>query len=293
MRWSHRLLLALGILFALSPAASAASTAMEYRYWDWGKTKKRDDYQVLVLQLALDKTREEYGPYRIVRVVESFSTLRLRRVVSEGSHINIHAAPWRVQDPNNQHDRAIAINTPIMGGLLGYRKLLIRRADLEKFRQIQSAGQLKKLVAGQGRAWVDVPVYRHNGYAVDDSANLPNLVSMLLNRRFDYLPMSVIEVDSVLAQHAALARDLAVAPGILIQYPLPAVFYVSAKAPVLAERLARGLAMAKKDGSLDDLLQRYFRKEFNLLQTDTTREFVLVNPDIPAALVVPVTSFRR
>lgn len=290
MRRVLRFLLALCIALAISPASSAT---MEYRYWDWGKTKKRDDYQVLVLQLALDKTKAEYGPYRIVRVLESFSTLRLRREVSEGVRVNIHAAPWRVQNPDNPHDRAIPINTSIMGGLLGYRKLLIRRADLEKFSHIQSAGELKKLVAGQGRAWVDVAVYRHNGYTVDDRANLPNLLPMLLNQRFDYLPMSVVEIDSVLAQNAEFAGELAVAPGILIQYPLPLMFYVSAKAPLLAERVARGLAMAKKDGSLDELLHRYFRKEFHALQTDTTREFVLVNPYIPEALVGPQTLFQR
>lgn len=274
----------------MSPALSAT---MEYRYWDWGKTRKRDDYQVQVLQLALDKTVAEYGPYKIVRVYGTFSTLRLWQEVSEGTQVNIHAGPWRVQNGNSLYDRNIAVNIQIMGGLLGYRKLIIRRADLDKFKQIQSATQLKKLVAGQGRDWVDGPIYRHNGYRVDDRANLPSLVPMLVSGRFDYLPMSVIEVDSVLEQHPDLAAKLTVAPGILIQYPLPTVFYVSASKPLLAERVERGLAAAMKDGSLDDLLYRSFRKEFDALRAETTREFFLINPSIPAAIAGPRILFRQ
>lgn len=290
MGFPKRLFLAAALGLAL-PAVGAPVT-MEYRYWDWGKTERRDDYQVQVLQLALDKTAAE-GPYRIVRVPASFSTLRLRREVFKGDTINLHAGPWRQRDPDNPFDRNIVIDVPIMGGLLGYRKLIIRRSDEKKFRQIQAASQLKKLVAGQGRGWVDVAIYRHNGYQVDDRANLSNLLPMLLNHRFDYLPMSVIEVESVLAHHPELRSELTVASGILIQYPLPTVFYVSANAPQLAQRLARGMLAAKKDGSLDGLMQRSFRKEIETLKADTTREFVLQNPYVPPEMALPQKRYKR
>ena len=275
------------------PLLAGAAPPMEYRYWDWGKTQKRDDYQVQVLQLALEKTRATDGSFSIVRVIESYSTLRLRREVFEGSHVNLHAGPWRVQDRANPFDRNIAVEVPLMDNLLGYRQLIIRRSDVAKFGQITVASELQRLVAGQGRGWVDVAIYRHNGYQVDDRANLSNLLRMLLNRRFDYLPMSVIEVESVLARHPELRAQLAVAQGILVQYPLPTVFYVSANAPALADRLARGMAAAKKDGSLDALMQRFFRREYQALLSETTREFVLSNPFIPSSMLGPQKLFRR
>ena len=291
MGYSKRRFLAAALALPLLPAEAAAP--MEYRYWDWGKTQKHDDYQLAALHLALDKTSAAEGPYKVVRVVANFSILRLRHEVFKGITVNLHAGPWRAQDPDNPFDRNIAVNVPIMDGLLGYRQLIIRRSDTEKFRQISSANQLKKLVAGQGRGWIDVSIYRHNGYQVDDRANLSNLLPMLLNHRFDYLPMSVVEVESVLAHYPELQKELAVAPGILIQYPLPSVFYVSASAPQLAQRLARGMVAAGKDGSLDALMLRYFRKEIETIRAANTREFVLVNPFLPAELARPAKLSRH
>lgn len=290
MEWLRRVALLACLCVS---ACSAMAATMEYRYWDWGKTKKRDDYQIAVLRLALEKTVPSHGPYAITRVVQSFSTQRLRREVFEGKRVNVHVGPWRVQDPANPYDRNIRIDIPMMGGLLGYRSLFVRRDDLPKFQQIERAEQLKALVAGQGRGWMDVEIYRHNGYRVDDHANLPTLLAMLLNNRFDYLPMSVMEVNSVLALNPQLAPRLALVPGMLIQYEFPAVFYVSASQPKLASRLEQGLAMASKDGSLSALLERSFRPELAALQRETTREFVLENPFLPPRMRVTPVSFRR
>lgn len=113
---------------------------------------------------------------------------------------------------------------------------------------------------------------------------------MLANQRFDYLPMSVIEVESALAQHP----QLAVVPELLLYYPLPTVFYVSAHEPRLAERLEAGLAMAKKDGTLDELLTHYFQKELQEVKTSPGRYFVLDNPLLPQsyASVTPLFQHR-
>ncbi|MEO7495869.1 MAG: hypothetical protein ABIT83_12375 [Massilia sp.] len=278
------------LLLLVAGNVLAADAVMEYRYWDWGRTPRRDDYQAKVLELALDKTRAEYGPYRIVRVVESLSTFRVRSEVAEGRRVNVHVGPWRELDKENPLDRNIAIDIPIMSGLLGYRSLIIRREDLPRFKAITSADQLKKLVAGQGRNWVEVPMYKRNGYRVDDSGNLKSLIPMLANKRIDYLPMSITEVSSALAQYPEYARQLTVAPGILIKYPLPAIFYVSPKEPELAARLRRGLTIADKDGSLDALLLRSFKDEIQASSTETTRLFTMSNPSIPKRLIRPLPS---
>jgi hypothetical protein len=136
-------------------------------------------------------------------------------------------------------------------------------------------------------------IYRHNGFQVDDRANLPTLLPMLINRRFDYLPMSVIEVKSVLAQNPDMARHLAIVPGVLIQYPLPAIFYVSANKPALAERLEKGMAIARKDGSLAQLMERSFHGELQTLHNETTREYLLDNPFLPKRMQEPRTVFRK
>jgi hypothetical protein len=94
---------------------------------------------------------------------------------------------------------------------------------------------------------------------------------MLVNKRFDYLPLSVIEAGSM------LTPQLAIVPDLMLYYPLPTLFYVSASEPALAERLEQGLAMARRDGSLDELVARHFRKEIKQLKSSTTRCLVLTN----------------
>lgn len=261
--------------------ARAGVEPMAYRYWDWGKTPKRDDYQVAALTLALQKTVAGFGPFSVERVVDIMSTSRSRREVHAGRRLNVHAGPWRDLEAEDPSERSIMMSTPIMGGLLGYRRLIVRRRDLLKFEKISTAAELKKLVAGQGRSWVDVPLLRQNGYPVVDSGNIATLLDMLVNQRFDYLPISVVEADFMMAEHAPLADTLALVPGLMLYYPFPVMFYVSPNQPRLAERMEAGLAAAKRDGSLDALTTQFFRAEIQQVKASAGRCFILDNPIIP------------
>ena len=266
---------------ALGARDTRAAAGMVYRYWDWGKTPRRDQYQGAALELALRKTTAVYGPYSVVRVGNTMSLSRVRREIHSGERFNVHAGPWRDLSADDPLERSLMIGTPVLGGLLGYRQLIVRSRDLPKFKAIASAAQLKALVAGQGRGWVDVEVLRHNGYPVVDSGNTETLLDMLNNRRFDYLPISVVEADFLLKQYEQLAANLALVPGLMLYYPLPTVYYVSANAPKLAERLEAGLAMAKRDGSLDALTARYFGKEIAQVRASAGRCFILDHPLLP------------
>ena len=157
------------------------------------------------------------------------------------------------------------------------RQLIVRASERPRFAAISSAAQLRALTAGQGRGWIDVDILRHNGYRVDDSANLDSLLIMLINKRFDYVPMSAIEAKSLLDRHPAVARQLTVAPALALEYPLPIVFYVSGKQPALAERLTRGLTLARQDGSLERMLRDTFRDELRA-GPGAARRFPLANP---------------
>jgi len=272
---------------SLLAGPQALAAPMVVRFWDWGRTPSRDAFQYAALKLVLDKTTSGFGPYQLTRVRGDFSTLRVRREVSEGVHLNVQAGPWRPLDPNDPLDQRIPVNVPLMDGLLGYRFLLIRREDLPKFQAITSAAQLKAMTAGQGRGWTEVDLYRRNGYRVMDSADIKTLIPMLAEKRFDYFPMSVVEIDSALALYPALSSRLMVAPNLMISYPFPTIFYVSARHPTLARRLATGLVIAQKDGSLDELLHRHFHKELSAMAA-VTRHFSIPSPDVPARLLRPL-----
>ena len=258
----------------------AEQKEMVYRYWDWDITPERARYQLDALNLALQKTEKDWGPYQIIRQVEKFSSLRAQRTLLEGEVFNIHASPLQPVPETHPMYHRITIKKPLMKSLLGYRQLIIRRSDYEKFKAITSEDELKALVVGQGSDWVDLQIFRHNGYAATDSEYY-NLFSMLLAKRYDYLSVGVIETKGALAQFAN-PDDVMVLPGLIIYYPLPTFFHVSPVYPELAARVEQGLAIATADGSLDALFKQHFAQYIQQMRADNPRVFVLENPTISA-----------
>ena len=262
--------------------------AMVYRYWDWGITPQRDDYQVAILKLALEKTRSTHGDYKIERKLETLSRSRAHRAIAQGEFLNIHASPLRPllteQDRREQMEESIPVKIPLMKSLLGYRSLIIRRRDYEQFSEITDAAQLKSLVAGQGRGWTDISIYEHNKYQVRGDAEYFTLFSMLLAGRFDYIPLSVIEVNGALSRFEQYSDSLMVLPDLMLYYPLPTLFHVSARHPALADRLEHGLTQARQDGSLDRLFEQHFSEQVQQMKSARLRVFVLENPGVPTEM---------
>ena len=262
--------------------------AMVYRYWDWGITPQRDDYQVAILKLALEKTRSTHGDYKIERKLETLSRSRAHRAIAQGEFLNIHASPLRPllteQDRREQMEESIPVKIPLMKSLLGYRSLIIRRRDYEQFSEITDAAKLKSLVAGQGRGWTDISIYEHNKYQVRCDAEYFTLFSMLLAGRFDYIPLSVIEVNGALSRFEQYSDSLMVLPDLMLYYPLPTLFHVSARHPALADRLEHGLTQARQDGSLDRLFEQHFSEQVQQMKSARLRVFVLENPGVPTEM---------
>lgn len=280
--------LALGCGFGLALGGPhAAQARMDVRYWDWGATHKRDNYQFALLTLALDKTVKDYGPYQLTRVVRSYSTSRVRREINRGEVVNVHAGPWRPLEtsPDKLAERSLRVNVSILRDLLGHRRLLIRRADLDKFRSIRHADELKALTVGQAAGWVDVDIYRHNGYRINDTGNPSTLFDMLAKKRIDYIPISVMDAGTTLDVRPDLANELMLLPDIALQFPLPVIFYVSPREPRLAARLEAGLAAARQDGSFERLFKSQFGHELQILREGPPTRFVLSNPFVPKELL--------
>ncbi len=278
----------LGIfVFALSFAGEVIATPMIYRYWDLGASPTRDTYQFELLRLALERTRKSHGDYELIRVDQKLTSLRASREVSRGELINIEATPnWTTESVPSEirRDKRIAIKIPLLEGLLGYRRLVIRKADVEKFAAITRAEELQALVAGQGRDWEDIFIYRNNGFKVNAEADYYNLFAMLVAGRFDYLPLSTVEVDNFIQKFGMYSEDVVVAPGILIYYPFPVLFQLSKNTPELAERVNVGLTEAKRDGSMKNLFEHYFAEDLKKLRDSNMRVFVLKNHRVPEYL---------
>lgn len=275
------------LLFPVKSLAVDDGSTMVYRYWDLGASQNRDEYQFELLKLALEKTKNTYGDYELIRVDQKITSLRASREVSRGEIINIEASPnWttEVVPSEIRKDPRIAVKIPVLQGLLGYRRLVIRKSDLEKFNNITRESQLQQLVAGQGKDWEDVFIYRENGYQVNDEADYYNLFAMLVAGRFDYIPLSAIEAEDFIHKFGKYSQAVTIAPDILIYYPFPVLFQVSIHHPELAQRVEKGLNKAKHDGSMEKLFQAHFAAEVTKLRAARNRTFVLENKRVPVQL---------
>jgi hypothetical protein len=246
-------------ILSLSPlcqAKDAHRAVMEIRYWDWGHTPIRDNYQFELLQLILDKTRPLYGDYALTRVTTFFTTARVRRELSRGKVFNVQAAPWR---PTTANDRepVIRIDIDICKGIIGYRHLIIAADSQQEFTSIDSFAKLKERIAGVGKGWVDTDIFLDNGFKVNSAANFETLLPMLVAKRFDFLSLSVIESEEAL-RNSKYKESLLIADKPLLYMPLPFVFYVSIQEPELAKRIELGLNQTMKDGSFDALFEKTF-----------------------------------
>ncbi|TVZ41100.1 hypothetical protein P886_0439 [Alteromonadaceae bacterium 2753L.S.0a.02] len=284
------------LVLALFFSATVGAQNYDYRYFDWGETPKRDNYEYMALQMALEKTRSSHGEFSLERVVRSVSRKRAMREINVGKIINVRPGPWLKGDNENRPEAEInlPVEIPIMQSLLGYRRLIVRKEDLPVFNKITSKLELQRLVAGQGQGWVDMFIYNHNKFSASDSAEVvENLVPMLAKQRFDYVPMSVVEIDSLINRAGDIQNLVAEAPNITLYYPLPVIFYVSINRPELAERLQRGLTLASEDGSMEALLRKQFAAEIAKLESPHNRFIVLENPFLPKAARVPPPIFDK
>ncbi|MBW8779411.1 MAG: hypothetical protein JF585_09360, partial [Burkholderiales bacterium] len=111
------------------------------------------------------------------------------------------------------------------------------------------------------------------------------LFDMLAKKRIDYIPISLMDVDTILASRPELAEQLMLLPDITVYFPLPVIFYVNIHEPRMAERLEAGLNLARQDGSFERLFKSSFAHELQLLRDGAHKRFVLANPFVPRELV--------
>jgi hypothetical protein len=232
-----------------------------------------DRYRVALLQAALARAGKGYE----LRA----ATVRMPqgRMVEELRHGRDVDVMWTMTTPERERANA-AIRVPLYKGLIGWRLLLVRAADLPKFAAVRSLDDLKKLVALQGHDWPDTDILRANGLRVVTGANYELLFSMLAKRRGDYFPRGATEIWNEADAYRGL--DIVVEPTIALHYLAASYFFVNASDHELAEDLRKGLEAMVADGSFDRIFHRYHDEALQAANLKGRRVFELANPLLPA-----------
>ncbi len=208
----------------------------------------RFNYPYAVLEMALERTVDRYGPYELKRFSRVVSRKRaLRELVSGG--ITVFSTPTRQE----WEAAAIPIRVPIRKGILGYKLMLIRQEDQSKFSTVQTADDLKKYRFGGGQQWSSSLAMQRHGFRVFGGTDYEPLFAMLSGNRFDYFPRGVNEIFAEYDSRKNKFPNMAIEQELAIYLPLPTYFFVSPAKPRLAQRVKEGLLSIVEDGTLDQM----------------------------------------
>lgn len=244
------------VVCLLAGSCAMATTRVVYPLTTQEEVDSRYDYDWAVLRVALQKTEPRYGPFELHQSTHPMSSQRVaQELLMPGGRINVFA---RATSPELER-LYLPVRLPIDRGLLGYRVFLIRDTDLPRFAAVRTLNDLRKLSVGQGKDWIDVPILRKAGFKVVEGTSYPGLFAMLTAGRFDFFSRGIDEAQREFKERAAAFPHMVVEPTLLLQYPLPLYFFTRRddEGKLLARRIADGMEMMIKDGSLNALFQQY------------------------------------
>jgi ABC-type amino acid transport substrate-binding protein len=248
--------LLLAALCLAAAGSGASTTRVVYPLTSADDVDSRYEYDWAVLRVALQKTEPRYGPFALHQSTQAMSPQRVaQELLTPGGRINIFA---RATSPELEQ-QYLPVRLPIDKGLLGYRMLLVRDADLPRFAAVRTLDDLARLRAGQGRDWIDVPILHNAGFTVIEGTSYPGLFAMLAAGRFDFFSRGIDEAQRELRERRSSYPGMVIEPTLLMQYPLPLYFFTrrDAEGKLLAQRISDGMEMMIRDGTLNALFQRY------------------------------------
>ncbi|WP_051249749.1 hypothetical protein [Maridesulfovibrio zosterae] len=264
------------LIYSLFPKDSTAKDVVRIAESQSG-LDMRHFYLNAVLNKALEKTKNSYGNFEIKMTISDAQRERALLELIKGEKINVHIAATQKKWEEN----SIPIRIPILKGLLGYRLLLIKSQNQDKFSSINSVEELKQLKAGLNLHWTTTKVMSKLGFNIIKGGAYDGLFKMLMRDRFDYFPRGVNEVFAEFDCRKKLMPDLKIEPRIALYLPQPTYIFVSPKYPQLAKRIESGLQIMLKDGSLDKLFWEFNKSNIDKANLKNRTIFKLENPLLP------------
>jgi len=234
-------------LFSFSSITYATDTIF-YPWFDEGQFKE-DDYYLSLLKLALENSKNEFGEYELIKSIQPMYQGRALVEIENNRNVSI---TWTMTSKDREKTLN-PIRIPLLRGLGGYRISLIKEGQQEKFSKINSAEQLKELIAGQGYDWPDSTILSDNNYNLITGPGHKTLFNMLQHGRFDYMPRALHEAWN----EAKMFEGLQVETSLALHYPSPYYFFVSNDNSRLQKRIEIGLIKAEKEGSFQKLFDTH------------------------------------
>lgn len=230
-------------------------------------------YEVEVLKLALDKTIDEYGDYKLI----SSAKMNIKRAILTLQQNSIKNFILKMSATKEYMDELAYTKFPVDRGVLGYRVSFISPLMKERIKDINTLEELKKLSIGQGVGWLDTEILKYNGFNVKVISNYDGFFYMISLNRIDLFSRGVNEILSEYKSFSYI-KELDYDRTFLLYYPLPRFFFAHKSNQKSIERIEKGLIIAFKDGSLDELFDKYYKPSIDFLELKDRKLYKLENP---------------
>lgn len=229
-------------------------------------------HEVEVLQLALDKTTAEFGPYEL-HGIPPMNRARTLVALSHNIYPNL-ILQMSYEDELAEQEKLAFIPFPLDRGALSYRICFMRDSLNATARNITRLDQLKGYHFGIGIGWADGKILRHNGLHVVESNSVVSLFRMTKAGRIDFFCRGASEF--FYEQQDPNSLGLTSDTHLALYYPLPKFFFAHKESQTALNRVQKGLEIAYKDGSFNKLwskrhmhtLERAQLKQRNLIKLE-------------------------
>lgn len=235
-----------------------------------------------VMQLALEKTRPEYGDYELLDSLPMNKARMRIEVQEQGKSALFIVDSWPYQGEvvagQGAADQVASIPFPIDMGILGYRVCFVGSDRAAELARVNTLDQLRHFTLGAGTGWQDAVILHHGGLTVHEVDNYESLFRMVARGRIDLFCRVANEILPEWQSHQGKVAGLTVDRHLPLFYPLIHVFYSNAHYVQERERLARGLQLAWQDGSLKRLWCHHFQSSLVFANLGARQIFRLGNP---------------
>lgn len=247
------------ILLLYSVPARAMDTVVMYPRAVEGDI--RATYARAFTELALQKTETAEKDWQFLFSGLEMERSRMEFELSKGERVNLLLLPGNVT-----HDQKYRrIDHKLDRGLAGKRVFLIRRDRQHLFSLINNLNDLRRLSFVSGSKWNITRMMEQANLDILKWPSYQGMFAVLAAGRVDGFSRGVNEALPELAQNSEKHPDIVIEKQLLLETDLAFYLYAAPQHAVLANRIEKGLAAAKTDGSFDRVFQETFAKGLDKL----------------------------
>ncbi len=265
-------LLSIAIFYSLFIGPAFSEMTVTYRSQE-SVNDIRQEYNIALLELALQKTTTEYGPYKLI------------------PSIRMNAARSLVAAKNNEFEnffikRSVSkmllnelsyVSFPVDRGIVGYRVFFVSPDARDRLKNVNTIEELKLFTMGQGIGWLDIKILEHNGFRVITGSSYEGLFNMVARGRFDLFPRGTNELYGEFKSHSTI-KDLIYDDSIALYYPLPRFFFTAKKNLIARKRIEDGLIAAYNDGSFIKIWKKFYTQSLDFVDLKNRKILKIDNP---------------